>query len=792
MPNILSSIPGLSALPSIPNPINLFTDDTRPLSSILRSNSTPNGTPKAGADEDPDTPADRDPNHLAPPEPSTPTPGTLSSKRLQIADPRASAITIASDAGGESDTGGPRTALQRSDTGRRRGLSVSSAMTGVSGVSGMDRRRRRVETFVLVKPPPTSGKNPLNLQVQLVVPTRNPTGRPRKGSNPDSMRIPSGSSTGTSATAAETANALAGGDSSAASTPARCSLEDTCPPAMNPESDNDTPLAQPSTGGKLKRSGSLNSTKSSTSGASLPGSGASGKRIIPLYNLAVHNVMQPTLVTDAGTDSKVAKYMKKYLDISGVGILEPTEVWLVPAGGVSGSSPRPSFNLQQRPNRPASMISNMSNLTPASSRIDIDSQRTSTDTKASAREAPREDGAKKFFGKIFRKRTSAEPLLTSKMSSASASFLAVDQSAIRSPTTPASPSLQPLGGDVVPVGTSASATFSLAPAVLHRQTAEISLDESGAIIGLTKDEVFDGQDTVALSRSRRPIGYSWTVRKWAKKRTEGWAAHLVAAAAAGLELVAGALPADGEDEVIFEWVKLRVSPVNAASAAALRRHPAADALDPSRLRRRRRATTLALPSPAGSRQGSKTSLVEKDGAPATPLQPTLSRRSSTLPTPEPPRRPSGGASASASDAESELGPRVTRDSRPSTPLLHVDDDEYDSDPEDSETPWACSVYVKHTGQRQLLATLTPAPHHPKVIGVLKIPQNLRSVSLANVGTLASASAQNGANGTELAHRVGEEVCLTEENLKDVVSVTAMWLVAREEFGGLGRQKKAKK
>ncbi|EJT49426.1 hypothetical protein A1Q1_01448 [Trichosporon asahii var. asahii CBS 2479] len=89
-------------------------------------------------------------------------------------------------------------------------------------------------------------------------------------------------------------------------------------------------------------------------------------------------------------------------------------------------------------------------------------------------------------------------------------------------------------------------------------------------------------------------------------------------------------------------------------------------------------------------------------------------------------------------------------------------------------------------------SLQARQHHPKVIGVLKIPQGLRSVSLANVGTLASASAQRGQNGHELAQRVGEEVCLTEENLKDVVSVTAMWLVAREEFGGLGRQKKSKK
>lgn len=33
----------------------------------------------------------------------------------------------------------------------------------------------------------------------------------------------------------------------------------------------------------------------------------SGKRIEPMFNLAVHNVVHPTVVTDAATDVKVAK-----------------------------------------------------------------------------------------------------------------------------------------------------------------------------------------------------------------------------------------------------------------------------------------------------------------------------------------------------------------------------------------------------------------------------------------------------------------------------------------------------
>lgn len=55
----------------------------------------------------------------------------------------------------------------------------------------------------------------------------------------------------------------------------------------------------------LRRTGSR---KSSTSTAASAASTTSGmRRIQPMFNLAVHNVMQPTLVTDAGTDAKVAK-----------------------------------------------------------------------------------------------------------------------------------------------------------------------------------------------------------------------------------------------------------------------------------------------------------------------------------------------------------------------------------------------------------------------------------------------------------------------------------------------------
>jgi hypothetical protein len=73
-------------------------------------------------------------------------------------------------------------------------------------------------------------------------------------------------------------------------------------------------------GADLTRSTSLKSSVSALSGVSNKSTGTNvststmaGKRIEPMFNLAVHNVMQPTVVTDAATDTKVAKVSRRYL-----------------------------------------------------------------------------------------------------------------------------------------------------------------------------------------------------------------------------------------------------------------------------------------------------------------------------------------------------------------------------------------------------------------------------------------------------------------------------------------------
>ena len=98
-------------------------------------------------------------------------------------------------------------------------------------------------------------------------------------------------------------------------TPASASATAVAGPDLAPvRSDSPTQMTsdEPQLGAELARTTSLKSSVSAISsrsaGASSTGSTMGvGKRIEPMFNLAVHNVMQPTVVTDAATDTKVAK-----------------------------------------------------------------------------------------------------------------------------------------------------------------------------------------------------------------------------------------------------------------------------------------------------------------------------------------------------------------------------------------------------------------------------------------------------------------------------------------------------
>jgi hypothetical protein len=145
---------------------------------------------------------------------------------------------------------------------------------------------------------------------------------------------------------------------------------------------------------------------------------------------------------------------------------------------------------------------------------------------------------------------------------------------------------------------------------------------------------------------------------------------------------------------------------------------------------------------------------------------------------------------------------------------HEIDDGDESDPEDSETPWTCTLIghsaegMPESGQEPIrvkVASLSPTPHHPKVVAALKIPFPLpdvdvdglvlrpRVITPAGIARPALEHSESGgstgpAGGSGTGPRRGREagLMLTAEEIKDIVSTTGMWLVVREGIGGVGR------
>ncbi|KXN92533.1 hypothetical protein AN958_05388 [Leucoagaricus sp. SymC.cos] len=157
------------------------------------------------------------------------------------------------------------------------------------------------------------------------------------------------------------------------------------------------------------------------------------------------------------------------------------------------------------------------------------------------------------------------------------------------------------------------------------------------------------------------------------------------------------------------------------------------------------------------------------------------------------------------------------------------DDGEESDPEDSETPWVCTMKVRRTAPapstrngfsnqspksrekdvlKLKIGTLSPTPHHPKVVAMLKVPFPLPDVEVERLNlrrrspgstpgqgvgemgeirqavTIARDFAQESPEGDQEDVYRGLE--LTAEELKDIVCSTALWLIVREGTGGVGR------
>ncbi|KAI0920649.1 hypothetical protein AcV5_010332 [Taiwanofungus camphoratus] len=654
---------------------------------------------------------------------------------------------------------------------------------------GVKKKKERTnESFIVVRPPPAKSNHPLNLQVQLVPPSTKD--RP---SSPQSSE---------SIAEAEVYQ---------------------------------SPLARTSS---TRSDNSTFSTYSSAASVASSSSTSSGRRmIIPLYNLQAHNVMQNVIV-DAGTDAKIAKLLKRGLEIINLALLEPIEVW-----GAGSGADQP-LSVQELAAEPAH--------TPTSSAISLTSDNThehaqyaSIPASASmpiagtpylAPPMPERPGSRKFFGKLFKKKDLSAVLPSLPSTPLSPAFHT--KFAGQPPSSPAASSSG--------LSESLSGRSKRGSLLLSDRDREREREREREKEPILQPPVLGIQPALISATfppKGRPTKYVWIVRRWLKGIPESLLGGVrdklqevrlgagVSVAGTGIEQMV---------EVRFEWVRGRSARRGRGGARGERNGAGSRSRDGERTRNKRHSLAVSSATP------STASLQHQPVSPQSPA-----------------KKPTGSPAAVRRSLDSHRSASPARASilTSTTSTGERDGDDGDSsDPEDSETPWTCTLVVRRLGPapsshlpaspsppssapqqqgqardgtlRIKVAAVVPTPHHPKVVALLKVPFPLpdievehvsarkRVVSAAGVArpTLPSATSptlfspgppiassyspskasggigkafsgwNNGGNG----HGGGgpgkenEGLILTAEEIKDVVSCTGLWLVVREAFGGVGR------
>ncbi|KAG6865238.1 hypothetical protein C0991_004180 [Blastosporella zonata] len=661
------------------------------------------------------------------------------------------------------------------------------------------------ETFIIVRPPPAKSNHPLNLQVQLVP----PAARNTRQSVDDSD---GGNSTRTSVSLTRTASN---------------------------RSDTSTYSSYGSTA-------SFSSTASASS---------TRRTIIPLYSLQAHNVLTNTIV-DAGTDAKIAKFLKRGIEMVDLAVLEPVEVWSEPPKGVPAirtsrpATPDPATHSTTAESSVTSLHRMSSNLnpnttSPKTTPISFPPPTTPTGLSGNGSSSKRN-----LFGKMFKKKDSSvtsppvSPVPSRFSPSPSTSPLQLAKSLIPDQsTTPtprssrghsrnlsaalspgnlhdrlrhrsSSPNPRALGLGLLQVpsleesssngnGTGGVNRSSLDVSTPTTPTPNLPNDDGKIlrppVLGIQPTLSYSyspisgvGPEPVALSslgKSARALMHVWFVRKWMKRRADnadaggllGMMQHSRPGTARGSGFSnGGGNAAAGEGvEVRFEWKR------NTAKGKA-------------RKVRGRRGGKNVDEAEVGRSEKEK----EKERGKGESRD---SRRLSLV----------SHHSLSTNLSVSEDGHDRTRDGERERRDSFAANDGDDSEPEDSETPWTCTLKIRRTGagttgptltarsRRRMhpgnggeegelgvipgapqvlklkVGTLSPTPHHPKVVAMLKVPFPLPDVEVERMTAFKRPTVPGNP-------RKWEGLTFTAEEIKDVVCSTAMWVVVREGFGGVGK------
>lgn len=567
-------------------------------------------------------------------------------------------------------------------------------------------------------------------------------------------------------------------------------------------------------------------SEASTGGASIMSSSSGARRVTPLYNLSFHNIF-PTTVNDAGTDQKVAKFGRNGVEIDGFGLVEPRE--LVYGSNDMGSIEKAIANgLSENGTATSGAASLQSDTSPTSLRSGGESSGVIPETEvpptsfeAMTSEAKGNEASLggKFMNKLKRFSLQGRPGSSSGLNNGSSSS-ATSKTAVPAPNSSASGAFKRLA-------TSAKISIDSGRPDLSGLTVGLSASSQSILSGPTSTTVQPVGATAsrgeapqmiagaAVLEGHRTEGYVWTIRKLNRKvdveqqrsnpppvnqdgdnmvLTNVWRRfHLVnrmnaVNAAAGDEAAQMAefvRPPQPKDVPIrFEWTRDGRRP----NTRGGHRRSRTEAAETSKSRERRRST-------AGSENGSQASkavpirrrsVLSTSGKESSSIPNANGNGNSLQPPPLNRSRPSSilsssnmgdttGGSAASSAAGSVNGDDETKkeededqDQVDTSFSRSENDEDSDSDPEDSETPWSCHL-VMSSSVKIPIGTLSPAPHHPKLVAQLAVPFPLPDLSASGIGQ--------------------DEAGLTREELKDIISVTCLHLVVRESFGGLGRKRK---
>lgn len=554
----------------------------------------------------------------------------------------------------------------------------------------------------MTKPPP-SAHTPYNIQIQLV------NKGPARSDTQQSLPRPS------SVTSfAQVANATASNNLHASN---QSSPSDENGPHVTPNEDVQENLADVSSNGhNLTRSNSQRSNRSS-SGSSFF-SQISGKRpITPLYNLEYHKLL-PTVITDAGTEAKVARVLKKGIEIHDIAQIEAVEMT---ASGQRPPRANPVTIASPSPDAPKSPVK------PDPKPLPGDNGSTLSETVSNTSDAqPSKDAT--FLSRFKRMSFKPKDLGIKPPATSSPPFL----SSLRPPS---------FSGFKAPsFGKSATATSASnggASATVLDSTASAQQSQS---LALPMFKVENPSGNIQTPIGRHATGYVWSVRKYLRPDMEGKESQL---------------------DLTIEWRKSKRWSKSRVRQRQGSSRPSSPTGSPNP-EQSRRSVDFGRASISGS---SKPRISHDYTRPSTEiLSDTLEEPSQLL------------RAKQTSHVGNEDGRRLSMMSA-RTGDEHGADSGDESDPEDSETPWSCELVIPpptsmtesmpHSTRRIRLGVFKPAPHHPRVIGQLNIPLSLRRVPLG-------LPQDNQFEGTE-------PQSMSAEEMKDLLCITLLWLCIRESL-----------